>query len=119
MISLRLSDEEYEVVTSASRINGARTLSEFARAAMLQLSNSQRRMDPVVGSLEEITRRVDMVYHEVRKVVTVLCESPSQSAALPVGTLETGIQNSPRPAVVSYPPSDPQMNEFSEDSGEI
>lgn len=79
MISLRLSDEEYEVVTSASRSNGARNLSEFARAAMLQLSTGPiRTINPVICSIEHLTRRVDEVYHEVRKVAVLLGDSESQ-----------------------------------------
>ena len=73
MISLRLSDEEYEVVSAAFRQHGARNLSECARAAVLQLAGAPPgAASPLMGSMADLARRVDLVYGEVQRVVSLL-----------------------------------------------
>lgn len=66
MISIRLSEDEYEGLCRLSAVTGAHSLSDLARTAMrlfLTVSNQERQMlDPtgaVQAQMEILNRRID------------------------------------------------------------
>jgi hypothetical protein len=86
MISLRLSDDEYEALRSLYRLHGSRSVSEFARNAMQKVIGENV---PLAGSTLE-TRIVDLdakmasLDHEVARLVQLIearLEPASRNAA--------------------------------------
>lgn len=74
MISLRLSDEEYEALRSLYRLHGSRSVSEFARNAMQKVIGEN--VTPASSTLE--TRILDLdikmtsLDHEVARLVHLI-----------------------------------------------
>ena len=70
MVSFRLSDAEYTIAETVSRAQGYRSLSLFARSAMLAFlpgaaGNGAERRDPTVAELRE---RVDRLAAELQRL---------------------------------------------------
>ncbi len=89
MISLRLSDDEYEALRSLYRLHGSRSVSEFARNAMQKVIGETV---PSASSTLE-TRIVDLdakmasLDHEVARLVQLIearLDPASRTAALAV-----------------------------------
>ncbi len=73
MISLRLSDEEYESLRSLYRMHGSRSVSEFARNAMQKVIGES--ISPA-GTLEtrivELDHKMSSLDHEVARLVSLI-----------------------------------------------
>jgi type II secretory pathway component PulK len=81
VVNVRLSREEYENVCSASVAQGARSISDFARSAVLnkaqsngnsELANVNERIAELSGMLREMNQRVG-------RIATVLTDEEKQS----------------------------------------
>lgn len=78
LVSFRLSDEEYERVQGACMAEGARSISEFARAALQRpaetertpVSNGENTMDAgtreLVETMKELTRELGRLASVIR-----------------------------------------------------
>ena len=73
MVSFRLSEDEYERLKDLSLMECARSVSEFARAALCKLPNGNG--DPVttgaprMEKLEGAVRQLKMEMHQLRQLV--------------------------------------------------
>jgi hypothetical protein len=66
MISLRLSEVEYEVLKKEYRIYGARNVSDFARLALQRImTGSTASHDPCATKLAELDHRVHALESQV------------------------------------------------------
>ena len=67
MVSIRLSEEEYQFLRSVSESKGARSVSDYARDTLFRITQAARqrppaeiqaRMDKLAGELESLNREV-------------------------------------------------------------
>ena len=65
MISVRLSQSEYEELCQLSTITGARSLSDLARDAMRLLLKLSARGRHSIDSLESFQAQMDMLNHRI------------------------------------------------------
>jgi predicted DNA-binding protein len=74
MISLRLSDEEYESLRSLYRLHGSRSVSEFARNAMQKVIGES--VSPGGNTLEsrivDLDSKMNSLDHEVARLVHLI-----------------------------------------------
>ena len=71
MLTLRLSEKEYETYRAACSAAGVRCLSELARAGMQRLvsvPNGSPHSLPVGDELRELRDRVEMLFGEVHRI---------------------------------------------------
>lgn len=71
MLSIRLSDEEYRHLRTICEVRGARSVSDLAREAMLQLmpSHHARNGDAsVLSRIEELDERISLLQSEVSRL---------------------------------------------------
>jgi hypothetical protein len=84
MISLRLSNEEYEALRSLYRVHGSRSVSEFARTAMQKvITETVTPQQSLDSRLNELDSKMSSLDQEVARLVR-LVESrmtPSTRAA--------------------------------------
>jgi predicted DNA-binding protein len=87
MISLRLSDEEYESLRSLYGLHGSRSVSEFARNAMQKAIGET--VDPHGNTLENrmfhLDTKMTSLDHEVARLVSLI-ESRLDPATRTVGS---------------------------------
>ena len=77
MISLRLSDVEYEVLKTHYRTYGARNVSDLARLALQRMLNgSDASQDPYAAKLAALDDRV----HQLESQVSLLVEREKELA---------------------------------------
>ena len=74
MVSFRLSEDEYERLKDLSLMECARSVSEFARAALCKLPNGNGNGDsasaaPRMEKLEGAVRQLRMEMHQLRQLV--------------------------------------------------
>lgn len=83
MISLRLSNEEYESLRSLYRVHGSRSVSEFARNAMQRVIG-EARVPPVniEGRLQELDEKMNLLDHEVSRLVRLIESRVTKSDTL-------------------------------------
>ena len=76
MVTFRLSSEEYEAMTKACMESGARSLADFARAAVLQKMQSLRTpAGTITGDLMTLSkglRQLDLSLGNLRKQIRVI-----------------------------------------------
>jgi len=75
MISLRLSNEEYELLHSLYRVHGSRSLSEFARDAMkkvIQDSSSESNTNTFESRLGDLDVRMQELDVTVGRLVNLI-----------------------------------------------
>jgi len=66
MISLRLSEEEYDAMLALYSTHGARSISDFARDAIRRvLTNSQALDNPLASRVHELGERLNLVEQRV------------------------------------------------------
>jgi hypothetical protein len=67
MVSIRLSEEEYQFLRSVSESKGARSVSDYARDTLFRITQAARqrppaefqaRMDKLAGEIESLNREV-------------------------------------------------------------
>ncbi len=83
MISLRLSNEEYESLRSLYRVHGSRSVSEFARNAMQRVIGEAR--VPAVnveGRLQELDEKMNLLDQEVSRLVRLIESRVTKSDTL-------------------------------------
>ncbi len=68
LISLRLTDEEYQTLVRASRTEGARSTSDLARSAILDFLT---RCTPLVGE-SDTHERINQIESELRRIKRML-----------------------------------------------
>ena len=82
LVNFRLSDEEYERVRQSCATSGSRSISEFARTAVLQVVESQAAdLQPV--RVDELAEKVADLESRVQQFLRLLVAagvSPSRSA---------------------------------------
>ena len=82
MVSFRLSEDEYERLKDLSLTECARSVSEFARAALCKLPNGNG--DPVttgaprMEKLEGAVRQLKMEMHQLRQLVETRGQVPGE-----------------------------------------
>ena len=86
LISLRITEEEYQAIRQASADGGARCVSEFARNALLGSAHSAPAVRPVsepheCGLLRGFDQRLTRVENELEKVAGEVHAHLSDSAA--------------------------------------
>lgn len=59
MISLRVSEEEYQLLKNYCRETGTRSLSEVARIGMKKVLNGHSRVDDIEARLKALEAKVD------------------------------------------------------------
>lgn len=75
MVSFRLSEDEYERLKDLSLTECARSVSEFARAALCKLPNGNGNGDSGIGAaprmekLEGAVRQLKLEMHQLRQLV--------------------------------------------------
>jgi hypothetical protein len=75
MVSFRLSEDEYERLKDLSLMECARSVSEFARAALCKLPNGNGNSDsgataaPRMEKLEGAVRQLRVEMHQLRQLV--------------------------------------------------
>jgi hypothetical protein len=75
LVSLRMTEEEYERLRDASQDRGARSVSEFARQALLTTSQPVSRSPLCCESLVTLDARIAKVEHEVAHIKDeLLCQ---------------------------------------------
>ncbi len=73
MISLRLSNDEYETLRSLYRVHGSRSVSEFARNAMQKVIGEAHTGTPnIEGRLQELDTKMSALDHEVGRLVELI-----------------------------------------------
>ena len=73
MISLRLSNEEYESLRSLYRVHGSRSVSEFARNAMQKvIGDSGSAPANIEVRLQELDAKMNSLDHEVGRLVQLI-----------------------------------------------
>ena len=89
MISLRLSDEEYESLRSLYRLHGSRSVSEFARNAMQKVIGESAA--PGGNTLEsrivDLDSKMNSLDHEVARLVHLIEARLEPAATRTAGTL--------------------------------
>lgn len=70
LINFRVSEEEYDQLRLASERSGARSLSDFARSAILHSFNGDSQS--LVPALSGIDRKVDEMQEKLGKIVVRL-----------------------------------------------
>lgn len=78
MLSIRLSDLEYRQLRSICEVRGARSISDLAREAMLQLMPSQPSHNgdaSVLSRIEELDERISVLQNEVLRLSAKLGQS--------------------------------------------
>ncbi len=78
MISFRISDEEYELLRKISQHQGARSVSDYARSALIHVNSETA--SPESGALEAKITRLDDELQELRTTVQRLTEIVSVEA---------------------------------------
>jgi hypothetical protein len=86
LISLRITEEEYEAIRQASADGGARCVSEFARNALLGSAHAAAAPTPAsepqtCGLLRGFDQRLTRVEHELEKVAGEVQAHRGESAA--------------------------------------
>jgi hypothetical protein len=74
MISLRLSNEEYESLRSLYRVHGSRSVSEFARTSMQKVISETMRSpsETVDARLKEIDQKMVLLDQEMNRLITLI-----------------------------------------------
>lgn len=73
MISLRLSDEEFEKLRSLYRVHGSRSVSEFARNAMQKvIAEEQVASSNIEGRLQELDHKMSSLDQEVGRLIRMI-----------------------------------------------
>jgi predicted DNA-binding protein len=73
MISLRLSNEEYESLRNLYRVHGSRSVSEFARNAMQKvIGDAQAEPANIETRLQELDSKMSSLDHEVGRLVRLI-----------------------------------------------
>ena len=76
MISLRLSEEEYEILKTRYRIYGARNVSELARLALQRIvTDPVEPQDGFAAKLSELDERI----HRLESQIALLLEREEQT----------------------------------------
>jgi len=78
MLSIRLSDDEYRQLRSICEVRGARSISDLAREAMLQLMPASRGRNgdaAVLSRIQELDERVSVLQSEVSRLSLKLGQS--------------------------------------------
>jgi hypothetical protein len=83
LVSLRMTDEEYDRLRGASEGQGARSVSEFARSLLLSTSHSSSGADCPCGSLSTCDERITKVEQDVAQVKNELCCHIQQEHTIP------------------------------------
>jgi hypothetical protein len=85
MISLRLSNEEYDSLRSLYRVHGSRSVSEFARNAMQKvIGEAQSAPATIDVRLRDLDAKMSSLDHEVGRLVQLIesrLAQPKVSAA--------------------------------------
>ncbi len=83
MISLRLSNEEYESLRSLYRVHGSRSVSEFARNAMQKvIGESRSPSGNIEGRLQELDEKMTTLDQEVSRLVRLIESRVANSGTL-------------------------------------
>ncbi|MEO8098510.1 MAG: hypothetical protein ABI811_12480 [Acidobacteriota bacterium] len=69
VVLFRLTQEEYDRLQDACSTGGARSVSDYARARILGISEGAPSMAQVESRLDELTRAVDRLSHAVGRAV--------------------------------------------------
>jgi len=72
MISLRLSNEEYETLHNLYRAHGSRSISDFARNAMQKVISGAAPSRSLETRLQELDGKMSALDHEVSRLVKLL-----------------------------------------------
>jgi len=72
MISFRLSPEEYRMLQNARGSKGARSISDLARKAMLQLMVSNGQEHLLSDELRDLQDRVRQISHELERIAPLV-----------------------------------------------
>ena len=81
MISFRLSPEEYRMLQKACKPNGARSISDLARKAMLELVVSNSNGHVLSDELRDLQDRVRQLSHELERIAPLVEDSKSIAKA--------------------------------------
>ncbi len=73
MISLRLSNEEYESLRNLYRVHGSRSVSEFARNAMQRvIGEAKAPAGNIEGRLQELDAKMNSLDQEVGRLIHLI-----------------------------------------------
>jgi hypothetical protein len=81
MISFRLSPEEYRMLLSACGPNGARSISDLARKAMLELIVSNGNGHVLSDELHNLRNRVQQISQELERIAPLVDKPLGKTAA--------------------------------------
>ena len=81
MISFRLTPEEYLMLRNACGPNGARSISDMARKAMLQLMVGHGPTDPLSDKVRKLQDSVRRISLELERIVPLVEGGKSRSKA--------------------------------------
>jgi hypothetical protein len=83
LVNFRLSEEEFEGLQAACRASGARSLSDFARSAVLQSmervgEGESVRGEVTLGPLSRLGRTVETLESRVEQILSLLSSGASE-----------------------------------------
>ena len=81
MVSFRLSSGEYEAAVSTCRTQGFRSMSLYARSALLAFESSPNACVPREVEITEIRRRLEFLTSEIQKVAANVAPASNGSLA--------------------------------------
>ena len=79
LVNFRVTDEEFERLKAAADRQGARCLSDFARASMLSQSKSRPDSEPMEDRMDLFDRRLAVLERSMSRLVEALAGSKIQS----------------------------------------
>lgn len=65
LVNFRVSEEEFEQIAEATRASGARSVSMFARAAILAPQSAEVNVANIQNHLAEIDRKLDRLFESL------------------------------------------------------
>jgi len=75
VVSVRLTEEEYEALTQACQAEAARSLSEFTRSVMKEtLALRRQEASPAKQEREALTQRLEELYRALRAATDRMAE---------------------------------------------
>ena len=83
IVSFRLSDEEYKSMMETCISQGARSLSDYARAATFRQYGTHGKNGSIELEFEALCGRVEKLDRVVRHLTRLLKQTPSVNAAAP------------------------------------
>jgi hypothetical protein len=79
MVSFRLSPAEYEAAVNHCRTQGYRSLSLYARSALLAFESSPHPCSPQAAEMAEIRLRLESLTAEMERIAATVPQPPGDS----------------------------------------